>query len=207
MLTVIQSHLEAIYQIQAPDITPFLLSEDQLASLHATSRGADEWVLMRESEGGLDLGVYISAARLAELSAAATPAAAVDRFFGAYCAATEGVSHFLMLVERAERGEPVSLLELEVQAEVDKFVTAWLHRRTDRQRIHRRLFEEARLRPDLSPEERGRYREAGRLGAAVCRWLGTAPDVGGLLSRARHWRREAGWRRLERARSLATWGG
>ena len=93
-----------------------------------------------------------------------------------------------------------------LQAEVDKFVTAWLHRRQEPDVIHRRLFVESALRADLSAAERERYREAGRLGAAVCRWLAQAPDVRGLLDRAREFWRRAGWQRLEQARSLAVWG-
>ena len=111
-----------------------------------------------------------------------------------------------MLVERARREEPVSLLELELQAEVDKFVTAWLHRRRDQAAIHRRLFAGSSLRADLSAEERERYREADRLGAAVCRWLSEARDVRALLDRARMFWRRAGWQRMEQARSLAAWG-
>lgn len=204
MLSLIQSHLQAIYQTQAPDIAPFLLDQDALRALMGPRlRPTDEWVLVREDPEGLDLGVYIDPQRLDELREAGTPRAAVERCFTAYCAATEGVSHFLMLIERARRGEPVRLLELEVQAEVDKFVTAWLHHRGQARRIWWQLFEGSRLHTTLSPEERWRYREAGRLAAGVCQWLIDRPDVRAVLQRARRFWRAAGGERLALARGLA----
>ena len=47
-----------------------------------------------------------------------------------YWTALEGVSHFLYLAWNAGHDKPVSLLELEMQAEVDKYVASyWLMRR------------------------------------------------------------------------------
>ncbi len=44
-----------------------------------------------------------------------------------YCTALEGVSHFVYSTWRLDRDLPVSLLELETQAEVDKYaVTVFL---------------------------------------------------------------------------------
>jgi hypothetical protein len=190
VLSVIQHHLQSIHRTRAPDIAPFLLSDTAVASLLGPdARPADEWVLVREAEDGLDLGVYIAPKRLAELQVAGTPGEAVDRCFGAFCAATEGVSHFLLLVERARRGEPVRLLELELLAEVDKFISAWLHHRGAWRALGRRLFREAVLRPGLSEAERWRYREAGRLAEGLCRWLVTHGDVGAVLLEVRRlWR-------------------
>lgn len=201
MLSLIQTHLQAIHRTAAPDIAPFLLDEDALGQvMGASARPTDEWVLVREADDGLDLGVYISAERLAELSAVDTPQQAIDRCFGAYCAATEGVSHFLLLIERARRQEPVRLLELELQAEIDKFVTAWLHQRHRAQALGRRLFRTAALRDGLSEAERWRYREAGRLAEGICRWLVGQGDVGAVLREVRRLWRLSGAARLEEAR-------
>src|SRR5262249_59072565 len=47
-----------------------------------------------------------------------------------WCTALEGVSHFLYLAWNAGHDKPVSLLELEMQAEGDKYVASyWLLRR------------------------------------------------------------------------------
>lgn len=194
MLSIIQHHLQSIHRTQAPDIAPFLLSDTAVAALLGPdTRPADEWVLVREAEDGLDLGVYIAPERLAELQAVETPGEAVDQCFGAFCAATEGVSHFLLLIERARREEPVRLLELELLAEVDKFISAWLHHRRAWRVLGRRLFREADLRPGLSEAERWRYREAGRLAEGLCRWLMARGDVGAVLMEVRRlWRLPGG---------------
>jgi hypothetical protein len=112
----------------------------------------------------------------------------------ALACAAEGVSHFVYLATRAAAGRPVSLLELEVQAEVDKFVLLVLHlwrrglRRTSRA-LRRRLFERVRYHAFLGDEELARYREANRLGGGYARWLEDRfvedADLDGLLRELR----------------------
>ena len=53
----------------------------------------------------------------------------VPQALGGLTGATEGVSHFLYLVFRAENDTTVSQLELELQAEVDKYASAVLGER------------------------------------------------------------------------------
>jgi hypothetical protein len=70
----------------------------------------------------------------------------------------------------------VSLLELELQAEIDKFAVAALHlaRAGGRDRLPgliRRLFEEVTYLPHLGAEELERYRTANRLARDYCRSL------------------------------------
>ena len=127
MIARIQQHLEAIYDIEAPDVRDFLLDEEAVRTfIGENARPAREWVLIRKAEEGLDLGVYVHPEDLRAVAEMA-PADAVRDALPAFCNVTEGVSHFLLLVRRATREEPISLLELEAQAEVDKFVTARLH--------------------------------------------------------------------------------
>ncbi len=88
----------------------------------------------------------------------------------------EGVSHFLYVATRARAGRPVPLLELEVQAEIDKFALLLLHlwRRGLRRMsgaLRGRLFERVGYRAHLGAEARHRYREANRLGGGYARWL------------------------------------
>lgn len=94
--------------------------------------------------------------------------------FDAWCLALEGVSHFVLLAFRAANDRPVSQLELELQAEVDKFVLALLERARHRapseaHRVSRllrhALFERQRfLDPPHSARGR-RYRLAHRIAA------------------------------------------
>src|SRR5205823_13957481 len=83
-----------------------------------------------------------------------------------------GVSHFIYaaLCARAER--PVTQLELELQAEVDKYVTCLLQ--TDfasSSALRRRLFVDCAYEPDLDRDEHERYRAANDNAARYAAWL------------------------------------
>ena len=126
---------------------------------------------MQEDEDGLEIGLYYSAALRTRLEARSLRdtgwlAPGLD----AYCRLAEGVSHFLYLARSAALGRRLSLLELEVQAEVDKFASLVLHRwpwleAASSQELHARLFRDVSYRSGLSLEERGRYVEANRIAA------------------------------------------
>ena len=88
----------------------------------------------------------------------------------------EGVSHFLYVAHTAHQERTVSLLELEAQAEVDKFAVCtllrWgLHVGRWAGSLVGRLFEQVQLRPHLSAPERWRYTEASRVAKAYCERL------------------------------------
>jgi hypothetical protein len=93
-----------------------------------------------------------------------------------YWTALEGVSHFLYLAWNAGHDKPVSLLELEMQAEVDKYVASyWLMRRQFPDRfpaeLLRLLFERTRIDPRLAAGREDLYREASRYAEKFCRRL------------------------------------
>ena len=204
MLNQIQMHLQSIYRIEAPDVRRFVVDREQLVEMTGgTLREADEWVLARPSADGLDLAIFVAPDHLEALSSAASLSEAADGFFQAFCMATEGVSHFLMLVERARREEPVTLLELEAQAEVDKFVCAWLHHPNRSEEWRSRLFRNVRLMDGLDAQETDRYQEAGRLAEGFCAALEGVPHVDALLHLLRRFWRDSGAQRLERMRRLA----
>ena len=93
-----------------------------------------------------------------------------------YCTALEGVSHFHYLVWSLARGRNVSLLELELQAEVDKYATAvalMTRQQAGRfpEALHARLFHAVSFLPQLDEISRRRYQEANRHAARFCRSL------------------------------------
>ena len=104
----------------------------------------------RAAAAKLALSLYLDPALLARL-ARADP---LERLHAGNvadcCTALEGVSHFLYLAWNAGHDKPVSLLELEMQAEVDKYVAShWLLRRQLPERfpaeLPQLLFERARI--------------------------------------------------------------
>lgn len=198
MIDLIQRHLEAIYDVDAPDVRDFLVHEDEVRSTCGELRAAREWVLVRQDDDGVGIGVWFHPDDLGAV-AERTPSAAVAEALPAWAALTEGVSHFLLLVRRMCRDETVSLLELEAQAEVDKYVTARLHGRPEEARrvLH------APLAPDLAAHERERYAEAGRLARRYATHLERIQGVDALLAELRRFYRLSGHARMERLRHAA----
>jgi hypothetical protein len=94
-----------------------------------------------------------------------------------YCTALEGVSHFVYSMWCLDRDLPVSLLELETQAEVDKYaVTVFLLGRQQSgthypAQVHARLFDRVSFDARLEPDQYERYRTAHRCAAHYCRRL------------------------------------
>jgi hypothetical protein len=88
------------------------------------------------------------------------------------------VSHFVYVAWNAGHDKPVTLLELELQAEVDKYVLgAWLLRAQGAGRfpceLHRALFERTRIDPRAAGARAGLYRTASEYAGRFCRRLGT----------------------------------
>jgi hypothetical protein len=101
--------------------------------------------------------------------------------------ALEGVSHFVYLTDRVHAGLPTTLLELELQAEVDKFVLLALEGNAQdprtRAALCERLFERVRYLDEAGSESGDRYRLANNLAARFVRRLD--PAIGHAALRAR----------------------
>lgn len=180
-LGLIQRALETIYDLDpAPPVDAYLVGAAARRALPAgTSRPEELFVV--ERDGAMEIGLYLDPRCLAALGrlTADPPAALLDGLLPDFAIATEGVSHFLYLAGCARAERSVTSLELEVQAEVDKFATALLHlwrvgeRRRSAELVHR-LFERVAYRAKLNREERDRYRTANRLARGYCRYLDAA---------------------------------
>lgn len=207
-LAFLQSELEAIYGVRAPRVQDFLLGREAATAAGRTPCAPEE-LLVLEEDDGLALGLYLDEAVIAGAREAdphdRRPRLTARGAMAHVSYATEGVSHFVYLATRAARGHRVSLLELEAQAEVDKFVLLMLHlwRRGLRRlspALRLRLFERVRWRAHLGGADLERYREANRLGARYARWLEgryvEEADIDGLLRELRATYRRAGGEKL-----------
>jgi hypothetical protein len=151
---LVQAAIAAYYGVEgAPPVDDFIEARDD--------EGGRETLLVRD--GGDELEVTL---RLPRRALAAKPG------FDALCQLVEGVSHFLFLAERARRELPVTHLELELQAEIDKyvlfahegpFIGAFDPARAARVRDH--LFGRASFIHPSGTEPGDRYRMANDLAA------------------------------------------
>jgi hypothetical protein len=207
-LGFLQRELEVIYGVEAPRVEQFLVGCDTAHAAGHAPRGPEE-LLVLEEDDGVALGLYLAPGVVAGAAGAdphdPRPRLTARGALGHVACAAEGVSHFLYLATRAAAGGRVSLLELEVQAEVDKFALLLLHlwRRGLRRMspaLRRRLYERVRYHAWLGAEERARYVEANRLGGGYARWLEGRfvedADIDGLLRELRRTYRRGGGEKL-----------
>jgi len=187
----LQQLLERIYDVPLGyDVEQFLLTDRGALPQDFRASATDEQLLVADGGTELSLGLFLDAGVLERLDAA-NP---LERLDGAnladYWTALEGVSHFVYLAWNAAFDRPVSLHELELQAEVDKYAaTALLLRAQNAPRfpveLHRVLFERARVSEALAGERAGLYRRANQHAARFCRHLGSLLAPVGAAAQAR----------------------
>jgi hypothetical protein len=180
LLRRMQTLLAQLYDAPVlEDVQDFVLSDRQRLNEvvgEQADEARDEQVFVVEEAQGVRLGLFIDRDVLARL-ARRDPLEALDEDnLPDFCTALEGVSHFHYLVWSVARGRNVSLLELELQAEVDKYATAVaLLTRQQCGRfpgtLHSRLFHAVSFLPQLDEISRRRYQEANRHAARFCRSL------------------------------------
>lgn len=178
-LNALQRRLEQLYEVHVDyRVADFVITDAELARRlegDPAARPALEKLLVHQHEDGLDLALYLDAALVERLSEADPRDGLHGGNLADYCTALEGVSHFLYLSWNAGHDRAVTQMELEMQAEVDKYVTsAWAlrdHTHSLPAQLHRWLFEQADFADDLSRTELERYRDASRYAGAYCRHL------------------------------------
>jgi hypothetical protein len=179
LLSRLQELIGGIYDVRvAYDVYDFLVTDRRRLPPACSGGVADEELLVAQSADGseVSLSLYLDPALLERLATADPLVELHGGNLGDWWTALEGVSHFLYLAWNAGHDKPVSLLELEMQAEVDKYVASyWLMRRQYPghfpAELRRVLFERARIDPRLAAGRRALYGEANRYAARFCQRL------------------------------------
>jgi hypothetical protein len=160
VLVRLQRGLETLYRIDTrARVEDFVVSSAARQRL-GIARHPREQLLLVEVDGELEVGLFVDERSLANLRAHDPTRRLDEGNLADFLLAIEGVSHFVYVVWRARADRPVSALELELQAEIDKYVTCLLTAEGDRaksRQLRRRLFEQFELEADLDTEERDRY--------------------------------------------------
>jgi len=155
----IQQRLETFYELEAgPDVTEFVRDANE---------GERETLVVREEQDAVELALVL-------------PEWAESATLDDQAQIVEGVSHFVLVAERARVELPATALELELQAEIDKFVffafdggtLVTEHART----ATKRLFGNVRHLHSEESEHGVRYRLAATLAERL---------IGRLVARAR----------------------
>lgn len=157
----VQHRLERFYDLPpSPSIDSFS---------RAAVAGEREEMLVRDQGEHVELSVTLPPAGLL----AEGRALPLD----VLCQVVEGVSHFVYLAAKIEAGDAATQLELELQAEVDKFAllafAPLAHGDRDAAHaMHARLYDDVRFLHSAGTEHGDRYRVANDLAARFCARVG-----------------------------------
>ena len=209
LLVALQRRLETVYALdrQAP-VTEFLIPAERA---RAYPGGGSRTLLAQEGDD-VTLGVVLEDSVRARLSTADPRVHLDGANLDPFCVATEEVSHFVYLLFCAQKDRQVTRLELELQAEVDKYLcTVFLLSLQNEGAVspllRELLFRQYHLaRHVTDPEGRERYRRASDLAYRYCGYLESRflrpsrlPD---LLREARRFYRLRQRDKLERIAAL-----
>lgn len=172
----LQRALENIYRIEEnASVDDFRIGVELLeALLGSGARDAHRETLLVQEQGEyVDLALYIAddvvdhAHAFAREGGAGGDPADLDGF----CVATEGVSHFVYVLFCGARERPVSHTELELQAEIDKFIVLRVLFELTGRALLAQLYDRFELAARLDHGERERYTVANRAGRRYAGWL------------------------------------
>lgn len=177
MLQHFQLLLSEIYDIeQHLDVLDYLVTDNRfLAAVEEskTVRETEEKLLICETDGELALSLYLDPELLERLQARDPRDRLERKNFADFCTVLEGISHFNYIAWNASADKSVTLHELEMQAEVDKYVGALAvlagqPNSVLTESLYDHLFDDPQFAAELEPEELERYRSASGFAAKFC---------------------------------------
>ncbi len=170
ILADLQRLLEVVYGMDVGlDVRDFVISDRNVAdgySPHCSTAG--ETLLILQEDDVIDVGLYLDEAVLARASARESGEHLRSEGFSDFCKVIEGVSHFNYVAHCASRNSATTLMELEMQAEVDKYVAARLIAGASAPDLVTRLFESWSPGPWLDQQQTERYRVASDFAGRFC---------------------------------------
>jgi hypothetical protein len=180
LLRDLQYLLGHVYGIDlSVDIRDFLVTDPALVRRwqgNVEARDTEEKLLICQDDEELGVALYIDKKILSRLSEFDPRDRLNGHNLADFCIALEGVSHFNYIIWNAAADKSVTLLEMEMQAEVDKYVSARLLLEAQAEKelsasLYRWLFENPRFHEQLGAEELNRYRDASEYARRYCRNL------------------------------------
>lgn len=158
ILPQIQKYLQAVYRVELKyQVEDFMLT--------SPAGGLQEALFIRRQGDAIEIGLFIAPKLLRRLKKNDPFVHLNRRNLEDFLLAVEGVSHFVYYLLKAQREMPVTRLEMEIQAEVDKFLLVCFLFLGQRKRVPPfmldTLFENIRLASE-------RYQEANRFASKFC---------------------------------------
>lgn len=178
-LAALQSNIAELYETPVGfSVEDFLITD--LAAIGITKQHqnlqTEETLYILETGDDLDVSLFLDESILECLAKSFASESWDFQDVKDYLLALEGVSHFQYLLWNALRRKSITLFELELQAEVDKYVLTSLALSEQRagkipKDLYGYLFDAVQFKEKLSPEVANRYREANHYAGKYCRTL------------------------------------
>lgn len=161
------------------DVHDFLVTDINLLGIleaDDSARASAEKLLIQECDDELCVTLYLEAELLERLAEKDPRDYLGHANLSDFCKVLEGISHFIYLAWNAGNDKSVTLMEMEMQAEVDKYVAARALLQNQStgslgRSLYDRLFAEPRFASDLGDDELVRYRDASNFAGQYCRTL------------------------------------
>jgi hypothetical protein len=184
----LQTLLARLYRLDVEfDVNDFIVTDRELVRELVDNDVpiADEMLLIREADaavnGELDVALYLDADMMQRL-AATDPNCGWNlqaNNLNDFCIALEGISHFVYVAWNAVQDKQVTQLELELQAEIDKYLSTRLLLESQAgsagsaesafsANVLPALFDTISYREDLPPDRLERYRQANQFAMRFC---------------------------------------
>jgi len=179
VLASLQRQLERIYEVEIPhNVNDYLITDRAMLKGLQGHEESDQWeveeqLLIVQDGDSVDIALYVDNEIVNHLAQDDPSSRLHAGNLANYCTAMEGVSHFLYLIWNAGYERGVSLMELEMQAEIDKYVsTAFLFGQQGSGRVpsnlYRWLFEKPVFDSSLDRASLERYRDANYYASKYC---------------------------------------
>jgi hypothetical protein len=181
LLNRLQQHLETIYEVRSGyQVADFVINDPGLArdlDASETARELPEKLLIqKQGEDAVSIALYLDPDLLQRLEANDPTQSLHGQNLHDFWVALEGISHFLYFTWNAGYERRVSLLEMELQGEVDKYILAAFLFCSQQQgavpaRLHQHLFRNVAYDTRLTAAELRRYRSANYFAARFCYYI------------------------------------
>lgn len=197
LVETLQTRLQHQYDLAIPYQVVHFVSHDTQLALHLSGESSDvgeethasgmqapspmveETLFIDQSDDTLEFTLYLDkdVLNLASQHTQTASNGAVHAYdkhtIDSLCTVVEGVSHAVCLLWHAHHDRQIRALDLELQAEVDKYMLL-LESCPDNQsrdRLHRQLFKDVRYTAPVGSTLYKRYKAAGDFAAIYCHWL------------------------------------
>ncbi len=180
LLNKLQTCLEDIYEIPSQHrVQDFVIHDAVLAAQLDNSdnpRPLSEKLLIHQQGNNIDITLYLDQRIMHRLEQLDPTASLTNDNIHDFWVALEGISHFIYLTYHAAYERAISLFELELQAEVDKYImSAFLLGQQGNQAmpdsLHYHLYRKVDFDQRLLPDELQRYVRANKLAAKFAAFI------------------------------------